>query len=449
MSRLPDAPLREKFYGVVNRSVARLRGEGGRWDELDRNLEALGWSKSVLEDVQLRRLRELLHYAKVHVPYYKRLFNEHGFRPEHVTSTDDLRQLPVLTKELIDQHFSELISDEFRRDRLKQRRTGGSSGRTLNFLVTAGEFERQMAMCQRTLVMAGIRPAGSQAKLWGYSSDQTWGNRISFLTGRLYFASSQTTAEHYRRWARYMQQIRPVMAYGYAGFLADFANFVEQSDIEIEGLTAAFSTAEMLHPEQRTLIARGLNTKVFDAYGCREVPRVASECQHGSMHVMSDEVLLEVDERERDSGVGSILLTPLLSRAMPLIRYEVGDEACRGPVSCRCGLPFPTIGMQLGKEYLRIEFPGGGTLHCSALTSMIHKIACIRRFQIQQIDAGSLRIVYETEPASAAEAQHRLHRVLEEIESSLLHGRIAVSSARVDAIETTPAGKRPMFRRLS
>ena len=89
------------------------------------------------------------------------------------------------------------------------------------------------------------------------------------------------------------------------------------------GLLGVYSTAEVLHDDQRTLMERAFCGKVFNQYGCREVPNIAWECRHGNMHVFSDMVQLEsVSDAEGDR----LLVTSLTDRVMPFIRYALGDS---------------------------------------------------------------------------------------------------------------------------
>jgi phenylacetate-CoA ligase len=62
-------------------------------------------------------------------------------------------------------------------------------------------------------------------------------------------------------------------------------------------LIGVYATAEVLTDAQRDLMQQAFGCKVFNQYGCREVPNIAWECRHGNMHVFADLVVLESEHR--------------------------------------------------------------------------------------------------------------------------------------------------------
>jgi phenylacetate-CoA ligase len=65
----------------------------------ERRLSAEEW-----HDLNQRRLRRLLVYARDQIPYYGRVFAAHGFHPESSDLCDTLQRIPVLAKEVIRAH---------------------------------------------------------------------------------------------------------------------------------------------------------------------------------------------------------------------------------------------------------------------------------------------------------------------------------------------------------
>src|SRR5262249_30208474 len=84
---------------------------------------------------------------------------------------------------------------------------------------------------------------------------------------------------------------------------------------------------------------------VFNRYGCREVSVVASECPaHAGLHVMAEGLYLEIETptgRAAPGEMGAILVTDLLNRAMPLVRYRIGDLGAWMAGACPCGGGLP------------------------------------------------------------------------------------------------------------
>ncbi len=95
-------------------------------------------------------------------------------------------------------------------------------------------------------------------------------------------------------------------------------------------------------------LARQFGCVVRNSYGASEFLSIAWDCGAGRLHVNGDWVLLEpVDAQLRPVAPGTAshttLLTNLVNRVQPLIRYDLGDAITVHPDRCRCGCPLPTI----------------------------------------------------------------------------------------------------------
>ena len=69
-------------------------GAGEYWNP---KTETLG--RDELEALQLVKLRRLCEWAAARSPFYQRSFRAAGFEPSQLRSLDDLRRLPMLTRE--------------------------------------------------------------------------------------------------------------------------------------------------------------------------------------------------------------------------------------------------------------------------------------------------------------------------------------------------------------
>jgi len=59
------------------------------------------WDYSKLKEFQLKRLKLLLTHAYENVPLYNKMFKEFNFDPHSLSNIDQLKVLPILTKEKI------------------------------------------------------------------------------------------------------------------------------------------------------------------------------------------------------------------------------------------------------------------------------------------------------------------------------------------------------------
>src|SRR5262249_19094405 len=98
-------------------------------------LEESQWKRSgELEQLQFERLRDQLKHAYLTVPYYRRLFTEHGLPPEKIKYWSDFKRLPFLTRDGLRDNFEQLQSSNPVRG-TQRMSTGGSTGQPVAVLV--------------------------------------------------------------------------------------------------------------------------------------------------------------------------------------------------------------------------------------------------------------------------------------------------------------------------
>jgi phenylacetate-CoA ligase len=76
------------------------------------------WDYHRTKEYQINELRDLLIYSKENVPYYGKLFADYEFNV-NITSVEDLSVLPILTKDIINNNFNDLISKSFNGKKIK------------------------------------------------------------------------------------------------------------------------------------------------------------------------------------------------------------------------------------------------------------------------------------------------------------------------------------------
>lgn len=107
-------------------------------------------------------------------------------------------------------------------------------------------------------------------------------------------------------------------------------------------------SGEMLADDMRRAIRETFKVAISDQYGANEVNSIAYECPEGNMHIMTSNVYVEIVDSEDqficDSiGRGSfgkkgrVILASLTNKAMPFIRYDIGDMGEIIQKECSCG----------------------------------------------------------------------------------------------------------------
>ena len=205
-----------------------------------------------------------------------------------------------------------------------------------------------------------------------------------------------------------------------------------------------FTSGELLRPAVRQAIADAYGARVFDVYGSSETKEIAWECPAGGMHINSDVVRLEIlDDAGRPGPTGAegnLVATLLVNRAMPLLRYRIGDRASLLPHRCDCGHPFPLLGVVTGRRADMLVLAGGHRVSPYALTCAMERVGDVLRYQVTQLEPARLRV------RAILDASADRGRVAGRIRS-VLKGEVApFLETDVEFVDRLPTGPRAKFR---
>jgi phenylacetate-CoA ligase len=234
---------------------------------------------------------------------------------------------------------------------------------------------------------------------------------------RLLCSSYHLSTENLPAYAEAFEKYRPDFIHGYPSSLCLLDGYRPK---------AVFTASETLLDFQRQAIERAFGAKVFNWYGNTEMTCNIVECAAGNLHYRLDYGVLELLDD------GTMIGTGLNNRAMPLIRYRVGDRATAKAGTCSCGCAFPMIERIDGRVEDYIRTPDGRFV--GRLDHLFKDAKHIREAQIVQtrLDEVLLRIVKENgfdEKPVLSEARQRLGDAMR------------VRFEYVNAIERTAAGK--------
>jgi phenylacetate-CoA ligase len=199
----------------------------------------------------------------------------------------------------------------------------------------------------------------------------------------------------------------------------------------------------MLREDARRLIQDVFDTHVYDFYGSRECGGLAGECRCGLMHILSFnqqvEVVNDADQEVASGEQGRVVVTTLHNRAMPLLRFEIGDLAVKGPSQCRCGSVLPTLQAVQGRISDNFVTRDGTVVHGEYFTHLFYYRECVRQFQVIQESYDHIRTYVSLHPGMSLPQEDR-----EEISAKIrlaMGADCTVEYAIVEEIPKSPQGK--------
>lgn len=116
---------------------------------------------------QWAAVRFLVRHAYASVPYYRQLFDRVGIHPSDIHDFEDFARLPVLTKDDLRRHGTDLLSNRFAPSRLYAKKTSGSTGKALTIWIDEDSLQWKRACAIRSDEWSGWRFGEPVAKLWG------------------------------------------------------------------------------------------------------------------------------------------------------------------------------------------------------------------------------------------------------------------------------------------
>lgn len=355
-------------------------------------------NKRTIEAIQERKLVKMLRYAIKHVPYYKRIACESGFKEKDIQSKKDIRLFPYLNKEKLRQYGrDDLLSDEINGLHYYKAVSSGSTGEPIHFLID--NSSKSIALAAQILGRnrAGYQTGDKILTLWGnfttYMKNQTLKKKLADFLKREYTFPSFKLADgkKYNDLLEMANKIQPHFLYGYTNAIFSLAEFIENSKKTFPPVKAIFTTATNLSDSQRAFIEHCFDCKIFDQYGCGEILSIAHECEkHAGYHVEDLHVFLEYDyaSAANTTKAAELVVTDLDNFVMPFIRYKNGDLVEPKRMGCECGRSGNMLKRILGRQTDVIRTKNGGYLTVPTFfgASAIQSIQGLLRYQIVQKD---------------------------------------------------------------
>jgi phenylacetate-CoA ligase len=316
-------------------------------------------SPAAVQRMQDARLRAIVRHAWENSRFYRDKFDATGLKPDDIRTTADLVHLPPTTKaELQAVPLEDVRARGFTERNTVREATSGSSGRTLQIDHSPAAYDRYFAFAFRHLWDIGYRP-------WHRVSYTAYDPLVSLPWERVGLGTRQQVDLRQRDPRSYVEalmRIRPDVITAYPSILRLVIRSATASELERIRPRAIHLHSELLTEGIRAEISQAFGCDCFDDYSTFEFHHVAYECRQHSYHIAADNVVVEFVHKGQPVAPGQqgeILLTGLTNRAMPLLRYAIGDVGAAGTQGCACGRGFPTMQLLQGRVDDFIVLPSG------------------------------------------------------------------------------------------
>ncbi len=361
------------------------------------------------QDALLQRyVREYLYPFS---PYYRALFDDNGIRPEQIKTADDLRRIPLSSKQDLlptdddPQRFKQFILQpdpasikkawplkkklpllwqkwtqgaNAVRQRVRSEFapcfmtfTTGRSAEPVPFFYSPHDIQNLHDTGARLVDVMGLDPDYRIANVFPYAPHLAFW-QVFFAgqaTGMMALSTGGGKVMGSSGDLRAISRLRADALIGVPGYVYHLLRRAVSEGLDLSSIRCVVLGAERVPPSLKgkivqLLAAAGANdVRVFGTYGFTEARMAFAECptkdnEYTGYHLYPDLAIFEVIDPKTgevlpDGEDGELVFTPLQARASTVFRYRTGDRV-RGGLQYEpcphCGRTVPRISSDLTRE---------------------------------------------------------------------------------------------------
>jgi phenylacetate-CoA ligase len=422
--------------------------------------EAQWWPPDQLRALQWQKLSALATHAAASVPFYAERLRQAGFVPGSPMDEATWSRLPILTREDLRDQGENLCPANLP-EGFGPQTMASSSGSTgipvrvrksaIDQLVWNASYVREefwhcddidgtYAVIKAfsgvnfppEAAAAVASPTGLLLPDWGPPANLVWNTgRIGLIHSNVPIAAK----------AAFLIRLQPQYLLTSPSTLRLLLAFFRDHGLELRSLLSVRTMSERLDDELRELCQAVFKCRVVHNYTANEVGYIAMQCpETTAFHVQAEMMLCEVldpDGRPCAPGeIGRVVVTPLHNFAMPLLRYEIGDEAMVGE-PCQCGRGLPVLRSVVGRlsEYLTLR--DGQRRRVTYNTYRLSSVTAILEYQLAQTGLEEIELRLVVSRALTDEEAV----IAMDVMTKAFGDAFTVTLRYCDALERTAAGK--------
>lgn len=309
--------------------------------------------------LQNERLRNMVSRLYYNVPFYRKKFQDAGIDPGDVTGVDQLKDLPVTSKQDLRDNYPFGLFAVPQSEIVRLHASSGTTGKPTVGGYTRGDLRIWSEVVARSLYAAGVDKNDVVHVSYGYGLF-TGGMGLHQGAQKIGATVIPASGGNTKKQLQIMHDFgSTVLACtpSYALYLADTMKELGMNPAELKLRRGIFG-AEPWTEEMRREIEAKLHLKALDIYGLTEVigPGVAMECEcQKGLHIFEDHFIPEIVDPNTlqpvpYGQVGELLFTAVTKEGMPLLRYRTRDLTTMTIEKCACGRTLARLNKFLGRS---------------------------------------------------------------------------------------------------
>lgn len=345
---------------------------------------------------ELRRRTETLlanqlRYSQANSPYYKELLSGFDFSADSFP-VEELPRLPLTGRDALASAPDRFLAIA-ETDVADIVFSSGTTGEPVPIFYSAGDMKRLAYNEEKAFRNCGMR--ASDRVLLTCTMDRC------FIAGMAYYLGTQavgaaairnglTTLESH---AAVIRRLNPTVLIGVPSFLLRLERYLSAEGIRHDSVRMLVCIGEPVRDASFELnslgakLAESWRANVMSTYASSEIVSSFCDCEcGGGAHVPADLAVLEiVDEAGRSLGageIGELVITPLQTEAMPLLRFRTGDMSFFTDAPCKCGRLTPRLGPIVGRKQQMMKI-NGTTVFPQAIFNALDELEAVSAYYIE------------------------------------------------------------------
>jgi phenylacetate-CoA ligase len=406
--------------------------------------------ENLSDEFQDFRKWEIFNFHKKNNPFY-----------QEFCQSDSIKKwidIPIIKKKHIQRPVEELLSSGYTKSTVYINNTSGSTGQPFFFAKDKYAHAMTWALIFDRFAQYGIEYGKSkQARFYGLplSGLGFWKEKLKdTLSNRVRFSVFDLSDEVLERYLKVFQKTKFDYINGYASSLVLFAKYLIKKNLVLKNesprLKVCFTTSEMCSDDDRVIMEKGFGVKVVNEYGAAELDLLAFEDLEGDWIISNENIFLEIlDDEDKPlppGEEGRIIITALHNKAMPFIRYELGDI---GVVSATKKGVFQVLQKLVGRTNDIAQLPSGkkvpGLTFYYISKRLLEEGGFMKEFIIKQIANDAFHFEYIADREINNEELQSVQRAMDQY----MEPGLKLSFERKTFIDRTKAGKLKHFQKIN
>jgi phenylacetate-CoA ligase len=323
------------------------------WDKEIETVDRAG-----LEKIQLERLRDAVSCA-LKTPFYKRRLGEAGISSsDEIKGLEDLQRIPFTTKDDLRKSFPTGLLSVDMEEVVRIHSSSGTTGIPTVIYFSAEDIERWTELVARCIFSTGATGRDVFQNMMTYGLF-TGGLGLHYGAERVGMTIIPIGGGNTKRQIQVMKDFQTTVLHITPSYLLHIQSKLKEGGIGIDDLALkkAFVGAEPHSENTRLKIEELLGIDAYNSYGLSELngPGVAFECIYKKdMHIWEDAYIVEIidpatGEVLEEGCEGEVVLTNLIRRANPILRYRTRDLSFLHAGGCECKRTHRRLSRILGR----------------------------------------------------------------------------------------------------